>query len=342
MVKRATIADLARQAGVSVATVDRVLNRRLPVSEDTALRVVAAAETIGYHAVGLLKSRVVETPRRNLAFLLQKRDDAFYQAFGFELLKAAGATTAVQAKCHLDYVDDISPGVVAARLREASKRADAVAIVAVDHPDIHEAVQDIAAQGKRVITLLSDVLASGRHAYLAADTRKAGRTAAWAISRLAAGAGDIGILVGSHRYLSQDMAEMSFRSYMRESAPQFRLLEPIVNLDDGRIAYDAVRGLIEKSTDLVGIYVAGGGQNGMIAALREAKAERHIVGVCNELTAISRAALLDGTIDMVLATPIATIAAKCITLMVDAGARGESQAFGQMLFPADIFISENI
>ena len=54
MGKRATIADLAREAGVSVATVDRVLNQRLPVREDTALRVVAAAESIGYKDTPIL------------------------------------------------------------------------------------------------------------------------------------------------------------------------------------------------------------------------------------------------------------------------------------------------
>ena len=70
MARRPTINDLARAAGVSVATVDRVLNRRLPVREDTALRVVAAAETIGYHATGLLKRRLAEAPRRHFGFLL--------------------------------------------------------------------------------------------------------------------------------------------------------------------------------------------------------------------------------------------------------------------------------
>ena len=52
MGRRPTIQDLAENAGVSVATVDRVLNRRLPVRESTALRVVSAAEAIGYHATG--------------------------------------------------------------------------------------------------------------------------------------------------------------------------------------------------------------------------------------------------------------------------------------------------
>ena len=42
MAKRPTITDLARISGVSVATVDRVLNSRLPVREETARRVYDA------------------------------------------------------------------------------------------------------------------------------------------------------------------------------------------------------------------------------------------------------------------------------------------------------------
>ena len=45
--KRPTITDVAKAAGVSVATVDRVLNGRLPVREETSRRVFEAAEKIG-------------------------------------------------------------------------------------------------------------------------------------------------------------------------------------------------------------------------------------------------------------------------------------------------------
>ena len=84
--------DLAREAGVSVATVDRVLNRGCRSREDTALRVVAAAEAIGYHATGLLKQRLTEVPPCTMGFLLQKRADDFYQALANELLNATKAT----------------------------------------------------------------------------------------------------------------------------------------------------------------------------------------------------------------------------------------------------------
>src|ERR1700679_4126623 len=71
MSKRPTVSDLARAAGVSVATVDRVLNQRHPVREGTADRVLRAAEAIGFHATALLKQRLrVDVPRRTLGFLL--------------------------------------------------------------------------------------------------------------------------------------------------------------------------------------------------------------------------------------------------------------------------------
>ena len=44
----ATIRDVARQAGVSVATVSRVINRKGPVREETARRVLAVVERLQY------------------------------------------------------------------------------------------------------------------------------------------------------------------------------------------------------------------------------------------------------------------------------------------------------
>ena len=58
MTGRMTIADVAREAGVSTATVDRVLNGREKVREATAREVFEAAHRIGYHAAGLIGQRI--------------------------------------------------------------------------------------------------------------------------------------------------------------------------------------------------------------------------------------------------------------------------------------------
>ena len=90
MGNRPTITDLAKAAGVSVATVDRVLNQRHPVRESTAERVLRAAEAIDFHATALIRRRLREgVPVRTFGFLLQKRADVFYQQLGVDLAAAA-------------------------------------------------------------------------------------------------------------------------------------------------------------------------------------------------------------------------------------------------------------
>jgi LacI family transcriptional regulator len=342
MAKRPTISDLARESGVSVATVDRVLNRRLPVREDTAMRVVAAAEAIGYHATGLLKQRLGETPQRTFGFLLQKRNDDFYKKLAAELVAATKAASFIRGRAIVEFMDEIVPSMIAAKIAEAGGRVDALAVVAVDHPLVNEAIAGVTGRGKPVFALLSDVTAPTRTGYLAVDSRKAGRTAAWAISRLAKSPGKIGILLGSHRYLSQELAEISFRSYVREHAPEFQLLEPLINLDDQRIAHEAGADMIASNPDLTGIYVAGGGVEGLVRAINEEKAGQRIVTVCNELMPVTRAALIDGTIDMVLATPVTALAQRTVQVMARA-CNGESlEGLTHIQLPADIYISENI
>jgi len=342
MAKRPTITDLARAADVSVATVDRVLNRRLPVREDTALRVIRAAEEIGYHATGLLRRRLTEVPRRSFGFLLQRHDDSFYQSFGTVLSAATKGHAGIDGRAVVEFADQLVPQTIATRLRELAEKVDAVAVVAVDHPAVNDAVEEVVARGTPVFTLLSDLTTPARTSYLAADSRKAGRTAAWAISRLARGPGKVGFLLGSHRYLSQEMAEIGFRGYMREHAPSLQLMEPIINLEDERIAYEAVVDLLTSNADLVGIYVAGGGEEGMINALRDEGASGRIVAVCNELTAFNRSALVDGTIDMALRTPIEAMAARTVDLMAGATGAIGIDVPGQVLFTSEIFVSENV
>ncbi len=341
MVKRPTLHDLAKAAGVSIATVDRVINRRLPVSDDTSQRVVQAAESIGYHATSLLKRRIHEMPVRRFGFLLQK-PDAFYKQLGQELVSATRASHIVEGKPTVEFVDDVEPAIIAERLLLMSKKAEALAVVAMDHPTVNEAVATIVAQGKPVFTLLSNINSAECSGHFGADSRKCGRIAGWTISRLAKKPGKIGILVGSHRYLNQELSEISFRTYMREHAPNFHLLEPIINLDDERIAYEAVRDMVGDNSDLVGIYVSGGGQEGLIRALREFCVPHQLVAVCNELTPATRAALHDGVIDLTLGTPFASLA----RLLVEAMAKGTT---GQDMphlrpinLPPDIFMPENV
>jgi len=342
LTKRPTIVDLAEAAGVSVATVDRVLNGRHRVREPTAERVLGAAERIGFHAAPLLKRRIrAAAPKRTFAFLLQK-PDSFYRQLGADLEAATQRLTTCQGRAIIEYVTEISPGAICEAMRRVADRADAVAVVSVDHPRVSEAIAELAERGKPTYALISDLTAEARAGYAGRDNRREGRTAGWFIAKSAPTTGQVGIIVGSHRYLCQETAEISFRAYLREHAPGLEILEPLVNLDDARLAHGATQELIARRPGLVGLYICGGGVDGVIAVAREEGLASRVAIVCNELTSKTRAGLIDGVLTTVISTPTALLAERLLEAMAKAPESPLREAPAQIVVPFDIFLPTNI
>lgn len=337
--KRITMSDVARAAGVGVATVDRVINKRARVKADTAKKVLEAAEQLGFSATNLIRLRVDERSREyRLGFILQKRSAPFYQALAKSLQDAARQAGA--AKALVDYPQDLTPEQVAAKIEELGERVDALAIVTADHPRVSQALEAVAAKGVAVVTLISDLTTQARTAFVGIDNRLVGRTAGWAIARLSKTPGKVGILLGSHRYLCQELCEISFRSYFREKHPEFELLESILCLEEAGVAREAAQELIRQHPDLVGIYVVGGGIEGVEKVLAE-PLPRHIVTVCHELTELSRTALRENRLDLVISHPRARLAEEAVRAMLQAIEARSSGAPRHILLPFDISTPEN-
>jgi len=343
MARRPTVSDIARTSGVSVATVDRVLNGRLPVREETARRVYEAANAIGYHAAALIKRRMQQDlPQYRLGFILQRPKQPFYQAFARELENAVNAAREFRGVAQIDYLESQTPSEIAARLREAAVRCKAIGMVAIDHPSVTAAVAELKEKGIPVFSLLSDFAPSIRENYIGLNNRKVGRTAAWLIARTARKPGKVAVFIGSHRFHGQEMRETGFRSYFREYAPEFEMIDTLVNLEAGEIAHEATLDLLQRCPGLAGLYVAGGGMEGVIAALREEDMAGRIVAVCNELTADSRAALADNVIAMAIATPLERLSRELVAQMVHVIENGPAETPGQLFLPFDMYVSENI
>jgi LacI family transcriptional regulator len=343
-----TIQAIAEAAGVSTATVDRVLNSRLPVREGTALRVIQAADKLGYHAVHLMRQRLPERgANRRLGFCLQKRASPFYQAFAQTLRDAVARQSGGRSTAIIEFVDDLEPQAIGEKLLELGRRCDALGVVALDHPHVNDAVAQLHTEGHPCLALLTDLSAPQRLGCVSIDNRQRGRTAAWAVRRLSRGTGDVGVFVGSHRYQGQEISEMAFRSALREQAPGLRVLDAQVNLEDEQMAYEATLGLLQRNADLVGLYdSAGGGAVGIVRALREEGQGRGIVLVCHELTPAHRTALVDGIIDLVIQTPLVALTDTAVRVLLQAlqtAESGQTPVLAQpFILPFEIYTSENV
>jgi LacI family transcriptional regulator len=341
--KRPTATDLAKAAGVGISTIDRVLNGRAPVKPSTARQVLAAAEKIGFYAEGTIRARLVEgRPAFHLGFLLLKKDNRFYDNLAHELRAAASAFDAAKITVDIDYLTDLAPEVVAAKIIAVSKRAKVVGVVATQHPVIARAIENLREKGVPTFALLSEVSAQCSVGYIGCDNWKVGRTAGWAISTICRKPGKIAIFVGNHRYRCQELNEIAFRAYLREHAPDFEILEPRSTWEDNNVAEKLTHELLASELDLAGLYVAGGGLGGVVKALRETQRKRDIVTIGYQDTETTRNALTDGILKFVISNPVKAIAREAVFAMSSAVAIGPDNLLPSIAVPMDVLTPENV
>lgn len=341
--KRITLADVAKAAGVSTATVDRVLNARTPVSGKRVDLVYEAARRLNYHGVRALRSRLpVKRAVVRLGVALRRRHNPFYVALESAIKLAAGRYPDTDVDIKLVYQSNNSPLEAASLIEDLAQTCQAVALMAPDHRTVSEAV--LSARQRNVLTfsLLSDFAIDARQAYLGLDNRKAGRTAAWGVAHTAPNPGILGIVVGNYSYLAQEMREAGFRSYIREQQPDFSVVDTVATAESEDDVRYAVERLLEKHSDLVGIYVASGGFEGALEALRRKGRTGKVAVVCNETTPASREALIDRSAMMIIATPVEQLAQQLVAEAVLAINHSGDELSKPGPIPFERYVSENI
>ncbi|MEY5101145.1 MAG: hypothetical protein RJA36_3864 [Pseudomonadota bacterium] len=340
---RPTIRDLAQAAGVSIATVNRVIGESGKVRPATMEQVLEAARQIGFYGVGALQHRVAAArPHHRLGVIIQTPHRHFSEVLERCLEAAAREAEDGEVRLRLEHLDDLSPEHVAARMQELSGHCDALAVLAAEHPIVTDTIDRLAAQGVPVLALISPLAARSNVGYVGLDSWKVGRTAAWAFDHLCKTPGKLGILVGTHRYRCHDLYESGFRSYFREHASQFTLLEPLSSFESDAIARELTEKLLRDHPDLRGLYVSGGGISGVLAAIRASGRAGQLVTVGHDLMDTTKAGLLDRSLTWLISHPFERVARAAIAATLRAKKSGPDAGSQSVLVPFEIYTSENL
>jgi len=343
MTKRVTLADVAKKAGVSSATVDRVLSGRASVSGKRAELVYEAARELGYYGVPALRARIpAKRSVIRLGLALRRRHNFFYMAIEGAIRAASTRFEAADIDLKVAYQSNNSPHEAASLIRKLAESCDAVAIMAPDHPVVTAAVAEARSKNVFVFSILSDFAIDLRQAYLGLDNRKAGRSAAWGVVHTSQRPGALCIVVGNYSYLAQEMREAGFRAYIRENQPSYSVVDTVAaaeSEDDVRIV---VERLLDAQPDLVGLYMASGGFEGAVEALKRRDKLGAVSLVCNEITPSSRQALVEQAAAMVIATPVDQLAEQLIAEAVHAVSGKADDVSKPGPLPFAIYIAENL
>ncbi|HEY2023196.1 LacI family DNA-binding transcriptional regulator [Paraburkholderia sp.] len=313
---RATITTIAETAGVSTATVDRVLNGRDGVRSHTRDHVLTIARKLGHR--GEANPGAIR-----LSFVLPAGDNSFMSLLREHLLAEAQCRPEVHAQLHL--VEGFNAEKLAAQLHQLKGNTDAVGLVGLDHPQVRDAIAALQASGVHVCTLVSDIPTASRIAYVGIDNRAAGRLAAWLLGRfLPHGAPqEVAVFLGSLAYRGHEEREMGFRALLSEEFPHIKISRMLEIGDDRARGYQLTRQLLQTGAP-AGIYNVGAGNSGIGRALQEAGLQRQIMFVGHDLTSASRQFLLDRTMDAVIEQNPRVEAREAVRLLASA-VRGQTE-----------------
>lgn len=265
--RKYSIKRIAAQAGVSKATVDRVLHRRGQVHYQTSQRV--------RQAIGELENQDLAGPASGRTVYIdvimhapKRFSDAVSQALNAELKSLAPYR--FSPRLHLFETIDV-PAMAQLMRRCARRGTQGVVLKAPDEGLINAAIQSLVEEYDiPVLTLVTDLPQSRRLTYIGMDNRAAGRTAAYLASqwlrRSNLAPAKMAVVLSSSSFRGEEEREMGFRRWLRDRQADIEVIEVSGGYGVYRSTHDRMIDTLRQHPDLTGVYSVGGGNSAILDA----------------------------------------------------------------------------
>ena len=280
MQKKVTMEQIAKIAGVTRATVDKVLHERPGVSSEVRVKIKEIASELGYRPNFVAKA-LASQKRIVIGVINGPAENPFY----FDIKK--GIEKAIE-----DYKDY----GVTIRYREMGKictkeqirliegldieELSALVLVPVDDKKVQDLLNKIADNDVGIITLSSDVPNVKKLCSIGQRGHNAGRIAGDLMAKLLGNNGKVGIIAGLSFMQGQRKRIAGFKEVIEERSPDIEIVDTVECFEDDTVAYNHTVEFINTYSDLKGIYIVAGGIGGVGKAILEAGKEGRIKVVC--------------------------------------------------------------
>ncbi len=339
---RPTVKDIAKNAGVSLATVDRVLNGRPGVRKSTIDAVFKTIDEIGYvRDVGA--ANLARRREYKLVFVLADGDSQSSAAVENKINEIISGPSTERTVLEVIKAPEGDLHKVANILNSLRKKNyDGVAIMAPETPLVRDAILHLKEAGVSVVTLVSDIPDSGRDHYVGIDNVAAGRIAGFLMSRfLGQQGGKVLVTSGSMRLRDSVERRLGFDSYILDKNQPVNALATVEGHDSIEILTNAVSNALLLHPDIRGFYSVGAGIPALLALLRGTERMESAIVIAHDLTPQTREGLENETIDAVIAQNVGHMVRSAIRVL-KAVSDGSQIDPAQELIRIDIVLKENL
>lgn len=298
---RPTTKDLAQAAGVSRATVDRVLNGREGVQKKTIDRVNQAIVELGF-VRNLQAANLAKSQSYRFVFALPKSGDQFLEQIKQRIVEAGAVFAEDNIWCEVQEIDDNDPHSISTYLASLSKEDVAgIAIMSPETPQVRDAVKRLQERGVAALPFVSNQTMMDED-WVGVDNRAAGATAALLLGQFA-GKRSGSVLVISESMQSRDSLErrLGFDHEINDNFPYLRALPSLETYGNEDRARQIIANSLHTNADVVGIYFMASEARIPLSIVAELQRDPHIIKIAHERTPFTETALRERTLDGVIA-----------------------------------------
>lgn len=337
MARKTTAEDVAREAGVSASTVDRVLNGRGGVSKAKEQRVYAAARRLKLDRA--LNPREARTLR--IAAFIQPPTNVFHAVLKRAIERENRGPNPFNIQIRVFHVDTARPAETARLVKQVGAAHDALMVCAAHDDRLAQVLGEFIATGMPVVALSTDIRCPGA-IYVGPDNYRSGRLAGELMGRLLGRqGGDVIVIAGLLAMIGQQERHAGFRDVLRERHSLCAVTTLHESGERGHVAGDLVQRALRLNPQISGIYNSSAGVGAIAETLHRAGRQDDVVFIAHELTDNRRSLLESGAVDVLIdQNPQLEIEA---ALRAIAGAFGRlDPPPGQTVTPVTIFTRENL
>lgn len=290
-----TLKQIADQAGVSKATVDRALHNRGAVHRQTQRRITQAINDLE-----LQERTSLATGRSVPIDIIMHTPDRFSRLVATALVNEMSHFSPFKLKLRFHNFEKISIAEMKKLMLRCASDSYGIVLKAENNKSLAQTIEELQKRRVPVVTLVTDIPLSPRINYVGMDNLSAGRTAAYLVSRwLKSVTTQVAVVLSSQNFLGEKERVEGFFDALSWMAPG---VKPIV-ISEGygmdEPTYEVVTQALETYPALGAVYCVGGG-NAAIRQAFEAASRDIAVYIGHDLDDENRLLLQNGQLDAVI------------------------------------------